>query len=150
MKRDPYLTVRGNEQTHWRSAEDKAHDTSVVDTYDVEFPSGTAPLTSFVRRDVLKLAGASLAMGGLAACFRRPEEEILPYTKQPEEIIPGIANYYATVQPRSAGAVGLVVEAHEGRPTKIEGNALHPASLGAADIWAQAEVLKLYDPDRAR
>jgi molybdopterin-containing oxidoreductase family iron-sulfur binding subunit len=146
MKRDAYgPIIRGQDKTHWRSLEDKANDSSIVDNYDVEFPNLSLP-----RRDVLKLGGAAMAIAGLGtACFRRPEEEILPYTHQPEEIIPGIANYYATVQPRSEGAVGLVVEAHEGRPTKIEGNALHPASMGAADIWAQAEVLKLYDPDRA-
>ncbi len=151
MKRDPYGPVlRATEATHWRSLEDKAHDASVVDKYDVELPSGTAPLTAMQRRTMLKLAGASLAMSGLTACFRRPEEEILPYAHQPEEIIPGIPNYYATVQPRSEGGVGLVVEAHEGRPTKIEGNPAHPGSLGAADVWAQTEVLKLYNPDRAR
>jgi MoCo/4Fe-4S cofactor protein with predicted Tat translocation signal len=155
MKRDPYENLRGaasfsEAPRYWRSVEHKSCDPSVVEKYDVEFPSGTAPLTAMQRRDVLKLAGASLALGGLAACVRRPEEEILPYTRQPEEIIPGIANYYATVMPRSEGAVGLVVEAHEGKPTKIEGNALHPASLGAADVWAQSEIIKLYDPDRAR
>ncbi|HEY4222987.1 MAG TPA: molybdopterin oxidoreductase, partial [Myxococcota bacterium] len=150
MKRDPYAQLPDTTATHWRSLEDKEQHPSVVDKIDVEMPSGTAPLTAMQRRDVLKLAGASMAMAGLSACFRRPEEEILPYTHQPEEVVPGIPNFYASVQARSEGAVGLVVEAHEGRPTKIEGNALHPASLGAADIWAQAEVLKLYDPDRAR
>jgi molybdopterin-containing oxidoreductase family iron-sulfur binding subunit len=156
MKRDPYAPLRGTAGStsgpkYWRSVEHKNNHESVVENIDVEFPSGTAPLTAMQRRDVLKLAGASLALGGLsAACVRRPEEEILPYTRQPEEVIPGIANFYATVMPRSSGSVGLVVEAHEGKPTKIEGNALHPASLGAADVWAQSEIIKLYDPDRAR
>ena len=134
----------------WRSIEHKNQDASVIDAMDVEFTGGTGPLPEMQRREVLKLAGASLALGGLTACMRRPEEEILPYTHQPEEVIPGVPNFYATAMPRPDGALGLVAEAHEGRPTKLEGNPLHPSSLGAADVWAQAEVLRLYDPDRAR
>ncbi len=148
---DPKTTA-SDERTAWRSLEHRRGDEAVLAGISDEFKHGPAPqgeALAMQRRDVLKLAGASMALAGLGtACFRRPEEEILPYAKQPEEIIPGIANYYATAQARSEGAIGLVVEAHEGRPTKIEGNALHPASLGAADAWAQAEVLKLYDADR--
>jgi molybdopterin-containing oxidoreductase family iron-sulfur binding subunit len=150
MKRDPYAPLRNTDgslpkATWWRSTEHKAG----LSDIETELPGGTDVPTGLLRRDVLKLAGASVALGA-AGCVRRPEEEILPYTKQPEEIIPGLPTYYATVHPRSEGAVGLVVEAHEGKPTKIEGNALHAASLGASDIWAQSEILKLYDPDRAR
>ncbi|OGQ12852.1 MAG: hypothetical protein A2138_07815 [Deltaproteobacteria bacterium RBG_16_71_12] len=154
MKRDPNdpQAPASGAPSSWRSLEHRRGADAVLGGIGDEFKNGPAPegeAMAMQRRDVLKLAGASMALAGLGtACFRRPEEEILPYAKQPEEIIPGIANYYATVQPRSEGAIGLVVESHEGRPTKIEGNALHPASLGAADAWAQAEVLKLYDPDR--
>ena len=151
MKRDPYASLRNAEgklpsATWWRSQEHKAGSLEDIET---ELPGGTEIPTGIARRDVLKLAGASVALGAVG-CIRRPEEEILPYSKQPEELIPGLPTYYATVQPRSEGAVGLVVEAHEGKPTKIEGNVLHAASLGAADIWAQSEIIKLYDPDRAR
>ena len=140
-----------NGPRYWRSVAHKNGDDAAVGDLDQEFPSGTGPLPELQRREVLKLAGASMALAGLStACVRRPEEEILPYTHMPEEIIPGVANYYATVQPRSTGAVGLVVTAYEGRPQKIEGNALHPASLGAADIWAQSEMIRLFDPDRSR
>jgi molybdopterin-containing oxidoreductase family iron-sulfur binding subunit len=136
---------------YWTSVEHKEGHPSVVETQSVEFPAGTAPLGELQRREVLKLAGASLALAGVStACVRRPEEEILPYTRQPEEIIPGVANRYATVMPRGTGAVGLVVTAYEGRPTKIEGNPLHSGSRGAADMWAQAEILNLWDPDRSR
>jgi Fe-S-cluster-containing dehydrogenase component len=132
---------------HWRSV---AHKQGEVDT-EREFQSPVpTSLTETTRRDALKLAGASLAMTSLAACVRRPEEEILPYSKQPAEITPGIPNYYASMQPRAGGGFGIVVEAHEGRPTKIEGNPLHPSSMGSSDIWAQAEMLRLYDPDRLR
>ena len=138
-----------NGPKYWRSLEHKAGE---VDDFAPEFPTGTAPLGEFQRRDVLKIAGASLALAGLGgtACVRRPEEEILPYTHQPEEVIPGIATRYATVHPRTSGGLGLVVTAYEGRPTKIEGNPLHPLSLGATDTWAQSEILRLYDPDRTR
>jgi MoCo/4Fe-4S cofactor protein with predicted Tat translocation signal len=140
-----------NGPKYWRSVAHKSSDPVVVADLDVEFPSGTAPLPELQRRDVLKLAGASLALAGLStACIRRPEEEILPYTHQPEEVLPGVATHYATVQPRSTGALGLVVTAYEGRPQKIEGNTLHASSGGAADIWAQAEVIRLFDPDRSR
>lgn len=155
MKKDPYAPYRDQAEqapAHWRSLEHKNHELSTDKELDPEMPAGV-PLPSDVnRRDVLKLAAASLALTGASGCkvLRRPEEEILPYTKMPEQVIPGIRQLYATAHGRSEGAVGLVVEAHEGRPTKIEGNPNHPGSLGAADVWAQAEVLKLYDPDRAR
>ncbi len=138
-----------NGPKYWRSLEHKAGE---VDDFAPEFPTGTAPLGEFARRDVLKIAGASLALAGLGgtACVRRPVDEILPYTHQPEDMIPGIAMRYATVQPRNTGAVGVVVTAYEGRPTKIEGNPLHPLSLGAVDTWAQSEILRMYDPDRTR
>ena len=134
--------LKHNGPKYWRSLEHKA---AADDGEDVEFPSGTAELPELQRRDVLKIAGASFALAGLSsACIRRPEQEILPYTHQPEEVIPGIALRYATVQPRATGAVGLVVTAYEGRPVKIEGNPLHASSGGAADIWAQSEILRLF------
>jgi Fe-S-cluster-containing dehydrogenase component len=137
-----------NGPKYWRSLNHKAGE--VVDE-DLEFPNGTAPLTEFQRRDVLKLAGVTFAMAGLSsACVRRPEDEILPYTHQPENMIPGIAQRYASVHPRATGAVGVVVTAYEGRPVKIDGNPLHAASLGASDIWAQSEIFRLWDPDRTR
>jgi len=100
------------------------------------------------RREFLGLMGASLALAGLASC-RRPVEKIIPYVIAPEEIIPGIPNFYATSMQRGLDAIGLVIENHEGRPTKIEGNEKHPSSLGKTDSFAQAEILNLYDLDRA-
>ncbi|MBS1149178.1 MAG: Molybdopterin oxidoreductase, iron-sulfur binding subunit, partial [Myxococcaceae bacterium] len=150
MKKDPYAPLReqmSQPPTHWRSLEHKEKDLSEVSPD--EFENGTIASDGFNRRDVLKIAGASIALSGMA-CIRRPEDEILPYTRMPESVIPGVRMNYATVINRSEGAIGVVVEANEGRPTKIEGNPLHPSSLGASDIWAQAEVLGLYDPDRAR
>lgn len=102
------------------------------------------------RRDFLKLAGASLALTGLTACLQEPPREILPYTIQPPELIPGNPLYYATTMELAGFGTGLLVESREGRPTKIEGNPDHPASLGAAGLYEQASVLELYDPNRAR
>ena len=103
------------------------------------------------RRDVLKLMAASAAFAGLTACTKLPTEKIVPYAQQaPEEFIPGKPLFYATAMPFGGVGTGLLVESHMGRPTKVEGNPGHPASLGAADIFAQASVLDLYDPDRSQ
>lgn len=100
------------------------------------------------RRNFLKLMGASLALAGVAGC-RRPEETIVPYVDQPEEIVPGVPNYYATTIPFDTSAYGVIVECHEGRPTKIEGNPTHPSTRGSSSIFLQAAILGLYDPDRS-
>lgn len=104
--------------------------------------------TELNRRNFLTLMGASMALAGLAGC-RRPIEKIVPYVDQPEVVTPGVPMHYATSMPRSNRALGLIVECHEGRPTKIEGNPSHPSSLGSSDIFAQASILDLYDPDRS-
>ncbi len=97
----------------------------------------------------MMLLGASLSLAGLAGC-RRPVEEIVPYVTAPEEIVPGIPRYYATTMPFRRSAYGLIVESHEGRPTKVEGNPSHPSTLGASSSRVQASVLGLYDPDRSQ
>ncbi len=103
------------------------------------------------RRNLLKLMAASAAFAGLTACTKLPTEKIAPYAKQrPEDFVPGKPIYFATTMPYASGALGLLVESHMGRPTKVEGNPDHPFSLGATDVFAQASVLTLYDPDRAK
>jgi len=104
------------------------------------------------RRDMITLVGASLSLAGLTGCdiIRRPEHEIVPFVTMPEELVPGIPRYYATTMPFGRSAHGLIVESHEGRPTKIEGNPAHPASLGASSSRIQGSVLNLYDPDRSQ
>src|SRR5690349_3277820 len=93
---------------------------------------------------------ASLAMAGATACTKQPKELIVPYVRQPENVIPGLPLFYATAMPLHGYARGLLVESHLNRPTKIEGNPDHPASLGATGIFEQASILNLYDPDRAQ
>jgi len=105
---------------------------------------------SVTRRDFLRVIGSGVAVAGLGACIEPPRERILPYTARPPEITPGIATYYATTMTLGGFGTGLVVECREGRPTKVEGNQHHPASLGAAGVFEQASVLELYDPDRVR
>src|SRR5580698_2863320 len=116
-----------------------------------EFPKGVdTPDDSLHRRDLLKLLGASVMMAGAAGCERAPRGKIIPYSKQPPEVTPGVAKHYATSMTLGGYATGLLVESHEGRPTKIEGNADHPASLGATGLFEQASILSLYDPARAQ
>jgi Fe-S-cluster-containing dehydrogenase component len=102
------------------------------------------------RREFLRLAGASVALAGLDACTRMPAEHILAYVDDRPELTPAVGRYYATAMCIDGYATGLVVETHDGRPTKVEGNPQHPASLGASSPIHQASVLQLYDPDRAR
>ncbi len=113
-------------------------------------PSGEAkPPSGPSRREFFKLMGASMALAGLTAC-RRPVEQIVPYVRQPEEVVPGIPLFYATSMPFRGVVRGLLVESHEGRPTKVEGNPEHPANPGGATSgFAQASVLNLYDPWRS-
>src|SRR5439155_4403489 len=108
------------------------------------------PADPVARRTFLKLMGASLALGGLGACTRQPAEAIVPYVRQPEDLVLGEPLLFATSMPMGGAATGLLVESHEGRPTKIEGKPNHPGSLGSADVFAQAAILGLYDPDRAK
>ena len=136
----------------WQCLEELAGTPEYEEFLNHEFPHDPAKECGVPRRDVLKYMAASAALAGLSACTKLPEEKIVPYVTQPEQIIPGKPLFYATAMPAPHGggaAIGLLVESHMGRPTKIEGNGLHPGSLGATDAIAQASVLTLYDPDRS-
>jgi len=102
------------------------------------------------RREVLKWMGASVGLAGVTSCTRQPVEPIVPWGAAPEATIPGKPRYFATTLPAPGGSLGVLVESHEGRPTKIEGNPDHPSSLGAVHAVGQAAVLGLYDPDRSQ
>src|SRR5437868_8763054 len=116
-----------------------------------EFPAGAAAWPDDLsRREFLRLASASLALAGLGACTKQPIEKIVPYVKQPEGMVPGKPLHFATATTFNGYGQGIIVTSREGRPIKIEGNTDHPASLGATSIWAQADLLDLYDPDRAQ
>jgi molybdopterin-containing oxidoreductase family iron-sulfur binding subunit len=139
------------ETKYWRSLEEYAETQEFRELVQREYPSQVdAIIDPVTRRRFLQLMGASLALAGLGACSRAPAETIVPYVRQPEEIVPGRPLYFATAMPLRGLAVGLLIESHMGRPTKVEGNPLHPASLGASDVFTQASILTLYDPDRSR
>ena len=115
-----------------------------------EFPDGTVELAdSMSRKKFLSLMGASMAMAGLVGC-RKPVQKILPYVNAPEDVIPGIPNYYATTMTMGLNAYGAIIESHEGRPTHVEGNKNHPQSKGSVNSFMQASILDLYDPDRMK
>src|SRR5262249_14292363 len=135
----------------WRSLEELADSTEFQEFLHREFPENASEWNDQPgRRTFLKLMGASIALAGLTACTRQPTEHIAPYVRQPEQIVPGRPLFFATAMPLAGFGTGVLAESHEGRPTKIEGNKDHPASLGATDVFSQASVLGLYDPDRSQ
>jgi MoCo/4Fe-4S cofactor protein with predicted Tat translocation signal len=136
---------------YWRSLEELAGSPEFQEMLHREFPKGASEwLDSVSRRGFLKLMGASLAMAGMTACTKQPLEPIVPYVRQPEAVIPGLPMFYATAFTLGGYASPILVESHLYRPTKIEGNAQHPASLGGTDVFAQASILGTYDPDRSQ
>src|ERR1041384_1983815 len=141
MKSSPY----------WRSLEELAQTDDFRAFVEDEFPHRQPDWNSPAsRRRFLTLMGASVALAGASACTVQPKEVIVPYVRQPEEFVPGKPLFYATAMSVAGIATGLLVESNLGRPTKIEGNPQHPASLGATDATMQASVLTLYDPDRSQ
>jgi len=135
----------------WRSLEELAGSDDFREMMHREFPKGASEwVDAGSRRGFMKLMGASLAMAGMTACTKQPLEPIVPYVKQPEELVPGRPMFYATAFELGGYASPVLVESHMYRPTKIEGNEQHPASLGGTDIFAQASILGMYDPDRSQ
>src|ERR1035438_7920454 len=139
---------------YWRSLDELADTPDFKDWLHREFPANASELEDGQsRRQFIKLMLASFALAGVAtlgAGCRRPEEKLVPYGKQPENYTYGEAQYFATAMPTRTGAIPLVVKSYEGRPVKIEGNALFPGSNGSTDRYAQASILDFYDPARAR
>jgi len=135
----------------WQSLEELAETPGYRYKLENEFPENSEKEAEGIdRRGILKLMAASAAMAGLSACTKLPTEKIVPYVRPPEEIIPGKPLFYATSMTQSGVATGVLVESHMGRPTKIEGNPEHPGSLGGTDVFNQASILTLYDPDRSQ
>ncbi len=134
---------------YWRSLEELADTPQFRALMTKEFPAWHFEDSGMNRRDFLRVMGASLALAGLVGCSRPAIHEIVPYVRAPEEVIPGKPLFFATAMTLAGSGIGLLVESNEGRPTKIEGNPTHPGSLGATDVYSQASVLSLYDPDRS-
>src|SRR5918994_2595186 len=136
---------------YWRSLGELADTPQFREYLHREFPEQASEWNDPQgRRQFLKLMSASLALAGVSACVKQPPEKIIPYVRQPEELVPGRPLFYATAIGFNGVAAPVLVESHEGHPTKVEGNPQHPASLGGTDSFAQAAILDLYDPDRAK
>jgi molybdopterin-containing oxidoreductase family iron-sulfur binding subunit len=133
----------------WRSLEELADSEGFRAWLRSEHPA-IAEAASLDRRDFLKLLGASLALAGLAGCSHPPRSQIVPYVHKPVGQVDGLPRYFATTLTRNGYARGVLVRNDMGRPTKVEGNPQHPASLGSTDIFAQAAILQLWDPDRSQ
>ncbi len=136
---------------YWRSLEELAQTEGFFEMVHREFPRQASVWPEGAsRRDFMKLMTASMALAGLSACVKQPVEPIVPYVRQPEPITLGIPLFFASAMPFGGYATPVLVESHEGRPTKVEGNPDHPASLGGSDVFAQASILDMYDPDRSQ
>src|SRR5262245_50003482 len=148
--RERLASSRGRES--WRCLEELSDSEEFQQLLKQEFPQQSAGWFEGVsRRDFLRLMGASLALAGLNACRAAPSDvKIVPYVNQPEQIVPGRPLFFATAFPMNGAGTVVLVESHEGRPTKIEGNPNHPANLGATDAFTQASILTMYDPDRSQ
>ncbi|HEY7327228.1 MAG TPA: TAT-variant-translocated molybdopterin oxidoreductase [Gemmataceae bacterium] len=156
------MAVDSEGRRFWRSLEEYLDTPEFQEMLHREFPEQASEWTNPVtRRRFLTLMGASLALMGLSGCSTQPapREKIMPYVRQPEEIVPGKKLYFATAMPLAGVATGMLIESHEGRPTRIDGNPLHPGSppgsrddaeVGSSDLLMQASILGLYDPDRSQ
>jgi len=152
--------VRAPGKTYWRSLEELADAPEFREFVEREFPQHAEEWNDPVeRRTFLKLMGASLALAGLSGCVFQPPEKIVPNVKQPEDGVPGKALFFATASSLGGIATPLLARSNDGRPTKLEGNPDHPNSRNgdpndrgssATDIFSQASVLGLYDPDRSQ
>jgi Fe-S-cluster-containing dehydrogenase component len=135
----------------WRSLEQlHARATSSSDAHGEQPPASSVDLPTFDRRQFLRLTAASLSVAGAGGCSRAPQQTIVPYVHAPPQLVAGDPLYFATATNLCGAGLGLLVKSNYGRPTKVEGNPSHPGSLGATDIFAQAAVLDLWDPDRAQ
>ena len=143
--------LQGDAPQMWRSLDELADTEEFRELVQNEFPR-YAPQEwddTTSRRSFLQVAGASIGLAGLAACTRQPRERIIPYVEQPENLVPGNPLFFATSMPHRGYAIPLLAESHMGRPTKVTGNRQHPDTLGGSDLFSQASVLGLYDPDRS-
>ncbi len=149
LLRDRILSKEGKE--YWRSVEEFVDAPEFEEFVAREYPHEIEEWDdSLSRRKFVKVMGASLALAGLAGCVIQPSEKIVPYVRNPEGMLPGKPNFYATSMSLGGVAVGLLAKSFEGRPVKVEGNPDHPGSKGATDVLAQASILGMYDPDRSQ
>ncbi len=134
----------------WRSYDQLENNSEYQKFVEAEFPGEEpSPETEIKRRTFLGIMGASMALAGSVGC-RKPVQTIVPYVNQPESLVLGVPQHYASVMPFGTSSYPVMVTTNEGRPTKIEGNPHHPSSLGKTNAFMQASILNLYDPDRSK
>ena len=149
LLRDQILAQNGKE--YWRSVEEFVDAPEFEEFVKQEYPVHAEEWENGLsRRNFIKVMGASLAFAGLSGCVIQPAEKIVPFVSQPENLIPGKPLFYATAMSLGGIATGLFAKSFDGRPIKVEGNPEHPGSLGATDVFAQASILNMYDPDRSQ
>ncbi|MGZ3790634.1 MAG: TAT-variant-translocated molybdopterin oxidoreductase, partial [Bacteriovorax sp.] len=142
-------TSTDDSKSYWQSYEEWCESKEMQELVKREFPMDASIFSDKIsRRHFFKIMGASLILAGLVGCKLSPAQKIVSFVKAPEGLLPGKSVFYARSLNRGGFAVGVLVESFMGRPIKIEGNPDHPMSLGASDIFLQAEILNLYDPDR--
>jgi len=140
-----------NHPSHWGSLEEYYNTPEFQEQKNKEFIQTPQEhsITEMDRRSFLKVMGAGLLFA-TAGCYRRPVEKIIPYVNRPEEVVPGVADWYATTCGECSVGCGVLAKTREGRPIKLEGNDLHPLNRGSLCARGQASVLSLYDPDRLK
>jgi molybdopterin-containing oxidoreductase family iron-sulfur binding subunit len=142
-------TLKGKQ--YWRHLEELAGTAEFKEMLHREFPRQAAVWNDGVsRRNFLQMMGASMALAGLAGCTKQPPENIVPYVRQPEEIIPGKPLWFASAMPLGETTIPLIVKSDMGRPIKVEGNPDHPGGSMGTDTFAQASLWDMYDPDRSQ
>ena len=147
----PQLELNQGGPRFWRSLEEWSESSEFLPYLHREFPEHASEwVEGLSRRRFLQLMAASFALAGITSCSRQEQGKLMPYARRPEEIIPGKPIFYATTFPHRGYGKGVLVRTEMGRPTKIEGNPDHPASLGSSDTFMQASILGLYDPDRSQ
>ena len=147
--REELKGVKGKQ--YWRSVDELANTPEFQAAVEREFPGSAQEWVDPVsRRGFMKLMGASMALAGLAGCTKQPDEPIYPYVKQPEDLVLGNPNYFATAHPFVTGAVPLLVKSDEFRPIKVDGNPEHRYNHGSSDPFSQGTLLEMYDPDRSQ
>ncbi len=145
------MSTQGIKPRVWRSVEESSHTPQTGAPIESEFPSESLTLVDEMkRRSFLKLLGATMAAAGVTSCTRQPIEQIVPYVREPQELVPGEPLYFATAMPLGGYGTGILVKSREGRPIKADGNPDHPASGRGSSVWIQACLLDLYNPERAK
>jgi len=135
-------------RSFWRALESLSEEHCLDDVLNSEFPSLNG--TEMNRRSLLKAMAASFVLAGLSGCDGQADDDALPYVNAPESLTPGIPKWYATAVTFAGYAQPILGKTLDGRPIKLEGNPDHPASGGVTDVFTQAALLGLYDPDRSQ